>query len=86
MSIDEPIDKIIAALKQERDELRLKLKLGSAEVKEQWDALEKQLNKLTSKAELIGDTAEKTGTQVLEATKLAADEIKKGYQKIRNLI
>lgn len=86
MSIGEPIDKIITALKQERDELHLKLKLGNAEVKEQWDDLEKQLAKLTSKAELISDTAEKTGEQVLEAAKLAADEIKKGYDRIRNLL
>ena len=86
MSEKEPIDQIIAALKQQRDELHLQLKLGNAEVKKQWDELEKQLAKLTSKAELIGDIAEQTGEQVVEAARMAADEIKKGYERIRRMI
>jgi len=86
MSTDEQIDKLISVLKQQRDELQLKLKLGSAEVKEQWEQLEKQLAKLTSKADRVGDVAEQTGEQVIEAAKLAADEIRKGYERIRNML
>ncbi len=86
MSADEQVDKLISVLKQQRDELQLKLKLGSAEVKEQWEQLEKKLAKLTSKADRVGDVAEKTGEQVIEAAKLAADEIRKGYERIRNML
>lgn len=86
MSTDEQIDKLVSALRQQRDELNLKLKLGSAEAKEQWEQLEKKLAKLTDKADRVSDVAEQTGEQVIEAAKLAADEIRKGYERIRNMI
>lgn len=86
MSTNDSIDKMIAALKQQRDELRLQLKLGNAEVKEQWEDLEKKLAHLTSRVESIGDVAGETGKQVMTAAKLAADEIQKGYERIRNML
>lgn len=86
MNTKEQIDKIVSALKRERDELQVQLKLGSAEAKEQWEELEKEIAKLTSKADHIGDVAEQTGEQVIEAAKLAVDEIKKGYERIRKML
>ncbi len=86
MSTDDQFDKLVNALKQQRDELKLKLKLGSAEVKEQWEELEHKLDKLTNKADRAGIIAEHTGEQLIEATKLAADEIRKGYERIRKML
>ncbi len=86
MSGNETIENLINSLKQQRDELYLKLKLGNAEAKEQWEILEKKLAKLSSKADQVGDVAEATGEQVLEATKLAVDEVRKGYERIRKML
>jgi hypothetical protein len=36
------VEKMLAELKQKRDELEVQARLGSMEAKQQWEALEKQ--------------------------------------------
>lgn len=86
----EELDKVIAELKQHRDELAVQLHLGATEAKELWDELsgemEKKWGQLTAKAELLaGETGEAAG-DVAEAAKLLAEEIEKGYERIRKLL
>lgn len=80
------IEETIAALKKERDELALKIHLGKAEAREEWEALEKKLAELNTRArpvtKVMGETAEGVGAGL----ELAADEIRKGFAKIRKLL
>ena len=70
------IDEMIDSLKQLRDELRLKIHLGSKEAQDQYDALEQKWD------QMVSDTARGVGA----AAELAADELKSGYEKIRDLL
>ena len=52
--IKKRIDEMILELKQEREELRVKLHLGKMEASEEWDKLGEKITKLEAKAKDIG--------------------------------
>jgi chromosome segregation ATPase len=80
------IEEQLAALKRERDELALKIHLAKAEARTEWKDLETRLDELEKRArplaQALGDTASGVGASL----ELAADEIKKGFEKIRKLL
>lgn len=96
------IETILDDTKQLHDEVKLKLHLGSAEVKTQLAGLESTLTTLTSKvqkiADVAGDSAKELSTaaelgfkgdskeDVNIALELAANELKESYKKIQNLL
>ena len=71
-------------LKQQRDELRVKLHLAKAEAKDEWARLEKQWEEMKPKLEAAKEEAAKTAESVGTALGLAVEELKKGYERLRN--
>lgn len=82
------IDEIIAELKQRRDELRLQIHLASKEVKDEWDELEEKMEEFTGKATEFAEEAKlkETGEGVGEALSKLGQELKLGYQRVRDAI
>ena len=82
------IDDIIEELKQKRDELRVQMHLASKELQEEWDELEEKLQELSGKAKRFADDAglEQTGEGLGEALKKLGQEIKLGYERIRDAL
>ena len=80
------IEEKIAALKKERDELALKIHLGKAEARQEWEALEKKLADLNARARPVAKAMGETAEGVGAGLELAAQEIKKGFDKIRKLL
>ncbi len=74
-------DTAFEQMKQLRDELALKIHLGSMEAKAEWQELEEKWSEFEAKARL-DETAEGLG----EAFSLLADEIKAGYDRIRKAL
>ena len=79
-------EEVLAKLKQERDELALKLHLGKKEAAEEWEKLEARLAELRAKSAPMREVASDTAKEVGAALELAADEIKKGYERLRKLL
>lgn len=80
-------DDAIAKLKQERDELALKMHLGRKDLEAEWQQLEAKWNELKAvKGPPLKEAASQTAQGVGSALELAADELKKGYEKIRKLL
>ena len=79
------IEETLAALKRERDELALKIHLGKAEARQEWEQLEKKLAELQTRAKPVAKAMGETAEGVGAGLELAAEEIKKGFQKIRSL-
>ena len=88
------LDKAVQFLKQQRDELKLKLHLGGKEAQDEWDKLEGRLEELENKmqplsgavkdaASSAGDEAKKVALAALDVT---ARELETGYQKLRKLL
>lgn len=72
------IDKVVAELKQKRDELALQIHLGSKEAQEEWAALEKRWEKFSADARL-GESADEIGA----AASTLGDELKTAYERIK---
>jgi hypothetical protein len=80
-------DEAIAKLKQERDELALKMHLGRKDLADEWEQLEAKWNELrAAKGPPLKEAAAETAQGVGHAMELAAAELKKGYEKIRKLL
>ena len=80
------LDRAVDELKQIRDELELQLHLASADARNEWEKLETRWNELRGKLEVVGDAADETAGNVGEALDRVASELKKGYQRIRDLL
>ena len=72
------IEKMIAELKQKRDELALQIHLGSKEVQDEWEALEKKWGEFSAEAKL-----EQSAGDIGDAASALGDELKSAYDRIR---
>ena len=85
---------LIRKLRQERDELRLKLHLagkemqdGFAVLEEKWEALEDRAEPLTGAVKEASSAAGEQARKVTGAAlDLAVREIKGGYEKLRSML
>ncbi len=78
---------VLAKLKRERDELALKMHLGKQEALAEWERLEAKWNRLKAeKGPPMREAAVQTAEGVTAAFDLAAEELKKGYEKIRKIL
>jgi archaellum component FlaC len=76
-------DALKASIEQLRDEINVKAHLGKAEAKEALEELEKKWNSMQSQYKSVAGEAGKTAQGTRAALGLAADELKKGYERIR---
>ena len=80
----ENLAEVWAKLRQERDELRVKIHLGTMEAKEEWDSLEKKWQRFESRAVEKKDEVVETSRDVGEGVELIAKELGAAYRRIRD--
>lgn len=85
-NIKSEYSEILEKLKYERDEINLQMHLAKAEAREEWDKLEKKWNHFQGKAATVGDAASEASKDIGAATRVLAEELKHGYQHIREAI
>lgn len=71
----------IEDLKRIRDEVKLKIHLGSKEVQDEWSEIEQRWNDFESRAEL-----DKSAQDVNDAVKILASELKDAFARIRKAL
>ena len=74
-------DDLIADLKQKRDELRVQIHLASKDAQDEWQELEAKMQDFSERAELA-----RTGEGLGDAFGKLGNELKLGYQRIRDAI
>jgi hypothetical protein len=74
---------LISSLKRQRDELALKIHLGKADAKEEWNKVTRKLDELTRDYEPLKDAVGETAENLLAGLKLMTEEIQKGFNRIR---
>lgn len=80
-------DDALAKLKQERDELALKIHLGKKEAAAEWERLEAKWHEVKARQmPPVKSAIDETTVGVGLALELAVEELKKGYEKIRKLL
>jgi len=77
------LKKISDDLKQQRDEINLKLHLAKADVRDEWDKLEPKWEEMKGKMTTVSEVASQAAESVAAAAGLLADEIKQGYERIK---
>lgn len=74
---------IMDKLRQERDELKLKAHLGKAELKDEWEALERKWERLEGRMEGAAEEAREASHEVGAAFGVLAEELGEAYRRIR---
>lgn len=77
---------LFEGLATQRDDLRVRMHLARAEARDQWDALEKQWEHARARLEVIGREAGDAAGDVLSALRLVGEELKNGYERVRQLL
>ena len=72
---------VLTELENARDELKLKIHLGSKELQDEWNELETKYNKFKSEAEL-----DKSSDDIESAAKELVGEISNAYSRIRKAL
>lgn len=74
---------LISSLRRQRDELALKIHLGKADAKEEWNKITKKLDELTADYEPLKGAVGETAENLLAGLKLVTEEIQRGFNRIR---
>ena len=75
------IDDLLQDLKTLRDELELKIHLGSRDAQEEWHRLEERWNEFSAKAR-VDESAE----GISSALRLLKEELVRGYERVRRAL
>jgi hypothetical protein len=83
MALKEDFERLLESLKTERDEIKLKLHLGSMEARGEFEKVEKNWDTFTQKASDIADDTVETSEEFIEKAKVVGEELKATYDRIR---
>lgn len=71
------VEKVVEGLKYTRDEIALKIHLGSKDLQDEWSALEKRWHAFEAKADL-----DRSAKDVSAAVQILAAELKGAYERL----
>ena len=81
--LNHKMEEVLAKLKTERDELKVKLHLLKADAKDEWEEMEKRWQHIEARMKKVGESASESGEDVAAAGKQLAEEIGNAYKRIR---
>ncbi len=82
MDVKKEFHELTETLKQQRDEIEVRIHLASMEAKEEWQKAEKQWEQFIDTLGVITDDTKETGAELVHATKVIGDELKETYKRI----
>ncbi len=77
-------NEVVAKLEQERDELRLKMHLAKADVRDELAELDEKMAELRERASRADDEAREALGDIGDAAKALASEIREGFSRVRS--
>jgi uncharacterized coiled-coil DUF342 family protein len=86
MAMKSEIDKNVEVIRQQRDELQLKIHLAGLEVQDEWETLEEKWDELVNKSMQLKKQLDPTLDDINVAYSLLEDELKKGYEKLKKAL
>lgn len=79
-------EEILARLRQERDELRVRAHLLKTELKQEWDEVERKWEQIEFKLERAGAGARESAGEIAAASTQLGEEIANAYRRIREAL
>jgi hypothetical protein len=86
MTVKDRVESDVDELMTLRDELKLKVHLGKMEAQELWEDLEKHWDQAEGKLKVLADASAEAAGNVGDAAEIVVEEVRSGYQKLRNLL
>lgn len=83
MSWHNELDDLLEDLKEERDDLRVRAHLLKAEARDEWHDMEEKWGRFRSRSKRALDQTGEAGEDIGAAIRLLGQEIKHGYDRIR---
>jgi hypothetical protein len=83
---NEKWQELVTDLERERDELKLKIKLGTKDAHDQVGRMDDKIQQLKLKADAATSEAKDAMEDVGEVAKKLADEIKAGFDRVRKTL
>ena len=80
------LDELVNTVRKERDELKLQIHLASLDAKDEYERLSKKCDRLADEYQPVTEAVEKTADNVVSALGMVADELKFGFQRVRQAI
>ena len=80
------LERLVKSLKQERDELKLKMHLASMDAKNEYERLSRKYDEMSEQIDPVKGAVEESAEGVFAALGLVADELKVGFQRVRKAI
>lgn len=77
------LEEFMDKLRTQRDELRVKAELGKAELKDEWEHLEKRWHEVDQKMSVLGKEAKEKSREVRAAVEVIGKEIAEAYKRIK---
>ena len=84
--INDRINDELDDLRGLRDELKVRAHLVKAEIRDQWEELEKKFQEVEGRAKVVAKESEGSLESIGEAAKGLLGEIGDGYKRIRGLL
>ena len=84
--LEKKLEQAIAQLRQERDELRVRAHLLKAEMRDEWDEVERKWEHLEPKLERLAASARESAGDIGAATGQLGEEITNAYRRIRKAL
>lgn len=84
MSLRDELEKFRGALEQQRDELLVQSGLAKLEARDEWHKTEKKLEEFRAKLEDVAGEAREASDEVWTSIKVLGEEIKSGYDRIKD--
>ena len=82
----ESLEALMSKLRQERDELKLKMHLAEMEGKEEYERLSGKVDELTEQYAPVKKAVSESAENVVAALSLAAGEMFSGFKKVRDAL
>lgn len=77
------VSKLLTAIKQDRDEIRVQIHLAGQEVKDEWNRLSERLIQLNDQWLPLEKAVGETAKGVVDGLRLTGEELLEGFRKIR---
>lgn len=84
--LDEQLAEMIESLKQGRDELNLRMHLAKAEAKDLWQEMEDKWQLIRGQLDRIDNQSGDAAKDIGAATMVVAEEIRRGYNKLKDML
>lgn len=86
MSLNKELETLLNNLDNAREELSLKLHLASMDVRDEFEAAEKQWQEMKNKFNEIADDSKQNSEEFIDKTKSIAKELEKTYKRISKIL